>query len=406
VERIAASLRGRQDYSECARSPDRLRRPWASSPRSQEDDVNETSDRPWLPRQTRRSFLRLGGAAAAVTASRAVATAAHDGVVEGPAPAPAPPEILNPATAGAMPTRNLGRLGFKVGIFALGGQSALERPDNHAEAVPVIERALDLGVNYIDTSSIYGGPERWSEQYIGQVMKRRRREAFLASKTKERTRDGSLRMLEKSLALLQTDHLDCWQLHDIGTMGDVDEVFARSGAMEALIRAREEGVVKHLGITGHFRPDCLVEAIRRHPFDTVLLAVNAAERFHFSFEETLIPLAVEKQMGIIAMKLTGRQRILASYVPPPAEAQRQSWEGSAVVATRPGTLTMRDAMYYALTLPVSTAIVGIDNVAQLEENVRLAREFTPLTRAQMDTIAGKAESVARQAMFYKFFDRA
>jgi hypothetical protein len=175
--------------------------------------------------------------------------------------------------------------------------------------------------------------------------------------------------------------------------------------MEALIQAREQGTVKHLGTTGHFRPDCLIEAIRRYPFDTVLLAVNAAERFHYSFEEKLVPLAVEKQMGIIAMKLTGRNRILSNYVPPPVEAQKRSWEGSAVVATSPGTLRMREAMYYALTLPISTAIVRVENVAQLEENVRLAREFTPLSDAQMGAVAAKTESVARQAMFYKFFDR-
>src|SRR5665647_3185771 len=119
----------------------------------------------------------------------------------------------NPTGAVAVPTRNLGKTGVKVGIFSLGGQSIIERAHQEDAAIPVIERALDLGVNYIDTSSIYGGPERWSEQYIGQVMKRRRQLAFLASKTKERTRDGSLRMLEKSLELLHTDHLDCWQLH-------------------------------------------------------------------------------------------------------------------------------------------------------------------------------------------------
>jgi len=100
-----------------------------------------------------------------------------------------------------MPVRNLGRTGYKVGVFSLGGQAALERAHNEAVAVPIIERALDLGVNYIDTSSIYGGPERWSEQYVGAVMKRRRGQAFLASKTKERTRDGSMRMIEKSLQL-------------------------------------------------------------------------------------------------------------------------------------------------------------------------------------------------------------
>jgi aryl-alcohol dehydrogenase-like predicted oxidoreductase len=304
-----------------------------------------------------------------------------------------------------MPTRNLGKTGFKVGVFSLGGQSLLERANQTDAAVALIDRALDLGVNYIDTSSIYGGPDRWSEQYIGHVMKRRRREAFLASKTKERTRDGSLRMLETSFRLLQTDHLDCWQLHDLGTMGDIDEVFAKGGAMEALIQAKEQGVVKHLGITGHFRPDCLIEAIRRFPFDTVLLAVNAAERFHYSFEETLIPLAVEKQMGIIGMKLTGRSRILSSYAPPPLEAQKRSWEGSAVVAARPGTLDMREAMYYALSLPISTAVIGVESVAQLEQNVALAREFTPLSEAQRTGIAGKAEPVARQSMFYKFFDR-
>jgi hypothetical protein len=371
-----------------------------------EDNMSDANDRPRAPGQNRRSFLRLGGAVAAAVASQTIGGAAHADLAQalpGATAAGVGPE--NPATARAMPTRNLGKSGYKVGIFSLGGQSALERAHNEGDAIPLIERALDLGVNYIDTSSIYGGPDRWSEQYIGRVMKRRRQEAFLASKTKERTRDGSLQMLAKSLELLQTDHLDCWQLHDLGTMGDIDEVFAKGGAMEALIQAKEQGVVKHLGITGHFRPDCLMEAIRRYPFDTVLLAVNAAERFHFSFEEKLIPLAVEKQMGIIAMKLTGRRRILSSYVPPPQADQARSWEGSAVVATSPGTLNMREAMYYALTLPISTAIVGIDNVAQLEENVRLAREFTPLADTQMAAIAGKAEIVARQAMFYKFFDR-
>ena len=135
-----------------------------------------------------------------------------------------------------------------------------------------MERALDLGVNYIDTSSIYGGPQRWSERYVGEVMRRRRGEAFLASKTKERTRDGSLRMLEESLKLLQTDHLDLWQLHDIGIAEDIEAVFAKGGAMKALRQAHEQKIVRHLDITGHYRP----EAIRRFPFDTILMTLSAA----------------------------------------------------------------------------------------------------------------------------------
>ena len=202
-----------------------------------------------------------------------------------------------------MPTRNLGKTGYKVGIFSLGGQAALEQPNNFDVAVPIIERALDLGVNYIDTSSIYGGPERWSEQYVGKVMAHRRNEAFLATKTKERTRDGSMRMIEKSLQLLQTDHVDLWQLHDIGTMTDVNEVFAKGGAMEALLEMQEQKVVRHLGITGHYRPDALMECIRRYPFDTILMAMNAADPHHYSFNEALLPLAVERQMGIIGMKI-------------------------------------------------------------------------------------------------------
>ena len=336
----------------------------------------------------RRTFLKLGGTAAA-------------GLLGHTANAQTSPQT---PTAQAMPTRNLGQTGYKVGIFSLGGQAALERANNEAVAVPIVERAFDLGVNYIDTSSIYGGPQRWSERYIGQVMRRRRSEAFLASKTKERTRDGSLRMLEESLKLLQTDHLDLWQLHDIGLMEDIDAVFAKGGAMEALRQAREQKIVRHLGLTGHFRPDALAEGIRRYPFDTILMALNAADAHHFSFMESLLPLAVEKKMGIIGMKIPGRSRLLSSWTPPPLEAQQHSWEG-AVIATQPGTLDMREAMYFTLSLPVSTVIVGCDSIQQLEQNVQLAREFTPLSAHQMTALTAKAEPVAKPALFFRFVTR-
>ncbi len=339
----------------------------------------------------RRDFLKLGGIAAA-------------GLLSQPARAGAAVAPDNPVTAHAMPTRNLGRTGYKTGIFSLGGQAALERGNNESVAVPIVERALDLGVNYIDTSSIYGGPERWSERYVGQVMKRRRAEAFLASKTKERTRDASLRMLEKSLALLNTDHLDLWQLHDVGEPQDVEAIFAKGGAMEALLQAREQKMVRYLGVTGHFRPEPLVDALRRHPFDTILMAVNAADKHHFSFMDTLLPLAVEKQMGIIGMKVPARGRLLQTWTPPPLESQRHSWEG-AVIANTPGTLTMREAMYYSLSLPVSTVIIGCDSIQQLEENLALARDFTPLTEQQMASLEGRAEAVSKQALFFRFVTR-
>ena len=345
----------------------------------------------------RRSFLKAGGAIAAGLITNSVSFA-H------PATASFPPLPANINTLAAMPTRNLGKTGYKVGIFSLGGQAALEKPNNFDAAVPIIERALDLGVNYIDTSSIYGGPERWSEQYVGRVMKTRRHDAFLATKTKERTREGSLRMIEKSLALLNTDHIDLWQLHDIGLPEDVNAVFAKGGAMEALLEMQQQKVVRFLGVTGHYRPEALIDAVNRHPFDTILMSLNAADSHIHSFTNQLLPLAVEKQMGIIGMKVPARGRLLSSWTPPPLEQQQHSWEGSAI-ATRPGVMNMREAMNFVLSHPVGTIIVGCDNVAQLEENVQIAREFTPLSQSQMVALNNLAEPVAKQSLFFRFTDR-
>jgi aryl-alcohol dehydrogenase-like predicted oxidoreductase len=347
--------------------------------------------------QGRRDFLKAGGA---ITA----ALLAPSALADTPKAMPALPS--NPKTPAAMPTRNLGKTGYRVGIFSLGGQASLEHPNNFDVAVPIIERALDLGVNYIDTSSIYGGPDRWSEQYVGKVMAHRRNEAFLATKTKERTRDDSMHMIEKSLQLLQTDHIDLWQLHDVGTMTDVNAIFAKGGAMEALVEMQQQKVVRNLGITGHYRPEALMECIRRHPFDTILMAMNAADPHHYSFNEELLPLAVERQMGIIGMKVPARGRLLSTWTPPPIEQQKHSWEGMTVQATTPGTINMREAMYYTLSRPVSTVIIGCDTIAQLEENVQLAREFTPLSDAQAADLVKRAEPVAKPSLFFRFYERA
>ncbi|MFZ0302271.1 MAG: aldo/keto reductase [Terracidiphilus sp.] len=344
----------------------------------------------------RREFLKAGGAVTAALLAPSVMADTKKSL-------PALPS--NPVTLDAIPTRNLGKTGYKVGIFSLGGQAALEKPNNFDVAVPIIERALDLGVNYLDTSSIYGGPDRWSEQYVGKVMAHRRNQAFLATKTKERTRDGSMRMIEKSLELLQTDHVDLWQLHDVGIPLNVDEIFGKGGAFEALLDMKDQKVVRNLGVTGHYRPDVLMECINRYPFDTILMAMNAADPHHYSFNEELLPLAVEKQMGIIGMKIPARGRILSSWTPPSIDAQKHSWEGMAIQTDKSGTLTMREAMYYTLSRPVSTVIIGCDSIAQLEENVQLAREFTPLNDKQTAELVARAEACSKPSLFFRFYDR-
>ena len=346
----------------------------------------------------RRNFLKASGAVAA-------ALLTNGAVLAYPSAATFPPLPANSNTQAAMPTRNLGKTGYKVGIFSLGGQAALEKADNFDIAVPIIERALDLGVNYIDTSSIYGGHERWSEQYVGRVMKTRRKDTFLATKTKERTRDGSLRMIERSLTLLNTDHVDLWQLHDIGLAEDVNAVFGNGGAMEALLQMQEQKVVRFLGVTGHYRPEALIDAVNRHPFDTILMALNAADTHIHSFTDQLLPLAVEKQMGIIGMKVPARGRLLSTWAPPPLEQQQHSWEGSAI-ATRSGVMNMSQAMHFTLSHPVSTVIVGCDSIAQLEENVQIARNFTPLSQSKMVALNQLAAPVAKQSLFFRFTDRS
>lgn len=262
-------------------------------------------------------------------------------------------------TKADMPKRSLGKTGHAVRIFSIGGQATLEHSGTEEESVTIINRALDLGVNYVDTAAVYGRGQ--SEKYIGSVMKSRRNEVFLATKTNNRTYDGSMRLLEQSLKNLQTDHLDLWQLHNVRTQEDLDKIFARDGAIKALEKAREQKAVRFLGITGHYDPFVLRKGIEQYPFDTILMALNAADKHNKSFIENLLPTVVEKRMGIIGMKIPARGRIFR--------------EG--------GLTSMEQAMRYVLTLPVSTIIVGISTVKELEENVRIAREFLPMGAEEM-----------------------
>ncbi len=305
---------------------------------------------------TRRDFVAAGAAGAAALALRQPGTLRPD-----------PP----------MPERPLGRTGHRVRLFSLGGQATLERPGRHDDAVAIINRAIDLGVNYIDTAAAYG--RGISQVYIGDVMRTRRAEVFLATKTHDRTRDGSMRLLDDSLHKLQTDHLDLWQLHNITSRSDLDRIFGKDGALEAMHRARDQKVVRFLGITGHYDPDLLIEGLRRFAFDTVLMALNAADSHHLPFTKELLPLANAKRMGVIAMKIPARGRLFRAG----------------------GITTMRDAMRYTLTHPVSTVIVGCDTLAQLEENVVIAKSFEPLSPSEMTRLEGLTAGYHAEAAFFK-----
>lgn len=303
----------------------------------------------------------------------------------------------NPRTFQAMPTRNLGRTGYQVGILSLGGQATIERQGTEKESEDIVNRALDLGVNYIDTAAAYG--RGISETHIGRVMKDRRSETWLATKTHDRSYDGSMKLLETSLKQLQTDHLDTWQLHNLKTKEDMERIFAKDGAINALIKAREEGMVRCLGITGHYEPIILADFLKRFEFDTILMAVNAADPHYLSFKRYLLPVAQEKGVGIIGMKLATRGRMLSCWTPPPIEEQSRS-----MATSLPGTITIKETLEYNFSLPVSTNIIGIDNVEQIEQNVKIASEFTGLNEQQMADIEYKTLPIVRQGLYFRRWD--
>ncbi|HEV8375566.1 MAG TPA: aldo/keto reductase [Candidatus Polarisedimenticolia bacterium] len=313
------------------------------------------------PKVDRRTFLRAG-----LTGAAGLGV----GIFAGKRGLAAPP------TGAPMPKRPLGRTGHQVAIFSLGGQATLEQEGSRARetAIAIIHRALDLGVNYCDTAPLYGP----SQDYYGEVMKSRRKETFLASKTDDRTRDGSLRLLEQSLKRLHTDHLDLWQMHHIGSRSDLDAGFAKGGAIEALMKAKEEKMVRFAGITGHYDPASLLEGIRRYDFDCILMALNAADRHHLPFQDDLLQEAVRRKMGIIGMKVPARGRLLST-----------------------AGLKMKECVGYVWSLPVSTVIIGCDSVPQLEENVALARGFKPLPPDVLASLESRTRESARTCAWYK-----
>ncbi len=279
-----------------------------------------------------------------------------------------------------IPRRALGKTGEKVSMYSLGGQATLEEQWGHDKAIEIINKAIDLGINYIDTSAYYGTSERGtSERYIGEVMETRRNEVFLATKTFARSYDGALSDLEKSLNNLKTDKIDLWQIHSIDANENIDRIFSDTGCLKAFEKARDEGTVRFLGITGHHSPTPMKTLLERYPFDTVLMALNAADKYYRSFIENLIPTAVEKRIGIIGMKVPARGRIFE----------------------KGGIISMEEAMNYTLSLPVSTIIVGIREVSQLEENIQIAKDFSTLSADEMLAIEEKAEPHYQYLQYFK-----
>jgi aryl-alcohol dehydrogenase-like predicted oxidoreductase len=274
-----------------------------------------------------------------------------------------------------IPKRTLGKTGIEVTIMGLGGEGVLRTFGREHEAYGLINRAIDLGINYFESARAYSG----SESYYGLALKERRKEIFLTSKSHARDKRGALAHLHETLTNMKTDHLDLWQVHDVRTDEDIEEIFGPRGSLEAFREARDKGLARFIGVTGHHDPLITKRCIEMFDFDTVLVPVNPGEPFYMSYLDTVIPAASQKGMGIIAMKVYFRG--FASRIP--------------------GFAGMEPFFRFALSQPVTTAVIGCDDIRQLEENVSFASSFTPMSQQEQDELLEFVAPYARQLMYYK-----
>jgi aryl-alcohol dehydrogenase-like predicted oxidoreductase len=274
-----------------------------------------------------------------------------------------------------IPKRKLGKTGVDVTILGLGGEGVLRTYGHEKEAYDLINRAIDLGINYFESARAYSG----SESYYGRSLGERRKEIFLASKSHARNKRGALLHLQETLRNMKTDHLDLWQVHDVRTEEEIEEIFGPNGALEAFVEAKDKGLVRFIGVTGHHDPLITKRCLQRFDFDTVLIPVNPAEPAYKSYLTEVIPSAKKKGMGIIGMKVYFR-----------GFADKLPWFE-----------TMEPLFRFALSQPITTAVIGCDDVEQLEENVKLAGSFSPMTEREILELIRNVSSYARELMYYK-----
>ena len=214
----------------------------------------------------------------------------------------------HPASTALLPTRTLGRTGARVSILAFGCGSRFLMYEDEEQALAALNQAIDQGITYLDTAYSYGDGK--SETRVGKVMATRRKEVWLATKIPDRTRDAFLKRLEGSLKRLQVDQVDLVHIHGLGQADDLAKIEAPDGAMKGLLEAREQKMTRFIGMTSHTSGEVMAEAIARNDLDCVQMALNASGNGHF--EELALPAANHKNLGVIAMKVTGQEFLLGN----------------------------------------------------------------------------------------------
>jgi hypothetical protein len=306
----------------------------------------------------------------------------------------------------ALPTRRFGKTGLEVTILAMGcGNRLWMAYENQQRGVDAVRLAIDSGIRYLDTAQAYG--DGISETWVGIAGKDRRQELVYATKTPARKADDLLRRAEQSLKRLQTDYLDVLHIHSLRFAEDLAEIEAKGGALEALYKLREQKVARFIGITSHTDPATLAEALRRHDFDCTQMALNAGlqgsspdgagywkktkdlfgealpPRPHpgASFQDVALPVAVKKNLGIVAMKVTAQDGLIGKGA---------------------GRSDAAPLIRYALSLPVSVVTVGMPKLSFIGENTALARSFRPMRKSEMKDLSTRLSNANKVALDLHF----
>lgn len=277
-----------------------------------------------------------------------------------------------------LPQRPLGKTGIMVSALGLGGVIGMQlAPSTEHDPVGIAETALNLGVTYFDTSPDYNNGQ--SETNYGQVLVRRRKEVFVATKTNSRTHDGTMRSIEQSLKRLQTDHVDLLQVHGVSGAEDVAAWGKPDGVMAAFQKLRDQKVIRFFGITGHDNAAKLREAVDMYELHTLLTTLNPVPRRQ-PFREELLPTATRKQLGVIAMKVMGGGNGCLVTGNPLQKVLRPYHDQT------PHQVTPPELLRYTLGLPISVAIVGVASIEQLKNNIAIVREMTPMNVAERQSL--------------------
>jgi predicted aldo/keto reductase-like oxidoreductase len=276
------------------------------------------------------------------------------------------------STGDGIPMRPFGRHDQEISALGFGGHHLGDAPDEQT-AIRIVQEAVDSGITFFDNCWEYHRGK--TEDWMGKGLKGRREKVFLMTKVCTHGREAMIatRMLEQSLRRFQTDHLDLWQVHGVGWENDPELFIRPNGAAEALRKAKEQGKVRFLGFTGHKDPAVHLKMIETgFPFDAVQMPLNAFDAHFLSFAEQVLPELNRRGIAALGMKpLSGHGEPITQ-----------------------GELTAEEALRYAMSLPVATTITGIDKLEVLRQNVKIAREFKPMTTAEMQALRERTREAA------------